>query len=183
MRRFKVVSLIVALAFMLLSGISGDHYLGSGPAFAESKPKVAVLGKVSKEQSARRFEGLFPISTHNFIDAFTKDGRFEVMPLAEVEQAMVKAGVSQKKLNPDDAAQLRAIGREAGADLVFISYYYEMGGHGMPMHSNNVLILVRVATSGEVKLDRDYSRILSESELVTSDANGIKELLQKAESL
>ena len=74
---------------------------------------------------------------------------------------------------------MRKIGKEAGADLVFVSYYYEMGGHGMPMHSNNVLMLVWVNKEEMVKIDRDYSLILSEKELTSSDEMGFKDLMKK----
>jgi hypothetical protein len=156
---------------------------GSGEAYSQAKIKTAVLGKVSKEQSARRFEYLFPQLTQRFREAFSQDKRFEVIPAEELDNAMAKAGNQEGKVNPDDPAQLRKIGKEAGADLIFVSYYYEMGGHGMPMHSNNVLTLVWVNKEETVKINRDYSRILSETELTSSDEMALKELMRKAESM
>ena len=35
---------------------------------------------------------------------------------------------------------------EYGADVVCAGYFYEMGGHAMPMHGNNVFLLVYVDT-------------------------------------
>ena len=100
-----------------------------------------------------------------------------------MDRALRSAGIEKQKIDPDNADQLREIGKRAGADVVFISYYYEMGGHGMPMHSNNVLILVWVDKNDVVKLDRAYSRILSREDLSSSDIQGFKELLSIAEPL
>jgi hypothetical protein len=58
-----------------------------------------------------------------------------------------------------------------------------MGGHGMPMHSNNVLTLVWVNKEETVKIDRDYSRILSEKELTSSDEMAFKDLMKKVDSM
>jgi hypothetical protein len=177
------MSLLVALALMVLPVFLGGYTPGSEQAFAQGKLKLAILGKVSKEQSARRFEYLFPKLSANFREAFAQDARFDLMSPAEVERALADSGIAKGKLNPDDAAQLRKIGKQAGADLVFVSYYYEMGGHAMPMHSNNVLILVWVGREEMVKVDRDYSLILSEDELISSDGMAFKDLMKKAEPL
>jgi hypothetical protein len=156
---------------------------GSEEVYSQAKLKIALLGKVSKEQSASRFEYLFPKLTQRFREAFSQDGRFEVIPAEALDKALVKTGIQKKAINPDDAAQLRKIGKKAGADLIFVSYYYEMGGHGMPMHSNNVFTLVWVNKEEMVKINRDYSRILSETELTSSDEMGFKELMKKVESM
>ena len=174
------LSLIVVLIFFFT--IMGAVVLGSEEAYSQAKIKIAVLGKVSKEQSARRFEYLFPKLTQRFREAFSQDGRFEVSPAEKLNKAIDKAGIQKGKMNPDDAAQLRKIGKEAGTDLIFVSYYYEMGGHAMPMHSNNVLILVWVNKDETVKIDREYSRILFENELTSSDEMAFKDLMTKVES-
>jgi len=178
---FATLSLLVLVGLML--AFLGATAPGLSEAYSQGKMKVAVLGKISKEQSARRFEYLFPQLTQNFREAFSQDERFEVIPAEELENVIAKAGIKKEKINPDDPAQLRKIGKEAGADLVFVSYYYEMGGHAMPMHSNNVLTLVWVGKEEAVKIDRDYSRILSEKELTSSDEMAFKELMKKVESL
>jgi hypothetical protein len=171
----------VWLPFFVSTNILGP--LGPGEAYAQAKLKVVVLGKVSKEQSARRFEPLFPELSRQFAEAFSKDGRFEVVPQEAVDKSLYDLGIAKDKIKPDDAIQLQRIGKQAGADLVFVSYYYEMGGHAMPFHSNNVLILGAVSSGEMVKLDRAYSGILSEAELTSSDDVGFKELLKKAEPL
>jgi hypothetical protein len=58
-----------------------------------------------------------------------------------------------------------------------------MGGHAMPMHGNNVFLLVWVKTTDVVKLDNEYSRAISADYLVSSDANSFKDLMSRAESL
>ena len=183
MKKIAFLGLSSVLALILFSTILGTVVPGSGEAYSQAKTKIAILGKISKEQSARRFEYLFPQLTQRFREAFSQDERFDVIPAEELDQAMAKAGIEKGKMNPDDAAQLRKIGKEAGADLIFVSYYYEMGGHAMPMHSNNVFILAWVDKEEMAKIDRDYSKILSEKELISSDEMGLKELTKKMESM
>jgi len=180
MKKIAILSLLVILALAISPAFMGGPGFERVQAYAQAKPRLAVLGKVSKEQSARRFEYLFPRLTAKFREGFAKDGRFELISPEEVDRALASSGIGKGKLNPDDAAQLRKIGKEVGADLVFASYYYEMGGHGMPMHSNNVVTLVWEGKPELVKIDRDYSRILSEDELISSDGMAFKELLMKA---
>jgi hypothetical protein len=182
MKKAALVGLAWVLVSILLLAIPGAFLPGPGEAYSLGKIKIAVLGKVSKEQSAHRFEYLFPRLTQRFREAFLRDQRFEVIAPDKLDEAMVRAGMQKGKMNPDDAAQLRKIGKEAGADLVFVSYYYEMGGHGMPMHSNNVFTMVWVNKEETVRIDRDYSRILSEKELTSSDENTFKELMKKVDS-
>lgn len=181
---FLIVLGVLAWTWMpaFVSG-HGPGAFGPGEVYAQGKIKVAVLGKVSKEQSARRFEPLFPDLSRKFAESFSKDGRFEVISQETLDKALYDLGIAKDKIKPDDAVQLQRIGKQAGADLVFVSYYYEMGGHGMPFHSNNVLILAATGNGGVVKDDRAYSLILSEAELTSSDSVGFKELLQKADPL
>jgi hypothetical protein len=179
MKKVLFLSLLAILAFTLSPAFLGGYGPGSEEAYAQGKLRLAVVGKISKEQSARRFEYLFPQLTANFREAFSQDDRFDLMSQEKVDRALASSGIAKGKLNPDDASQLRKIGKQAGADLVFVSYYYEMGGHAMPMHSNNVLMLVWVRKEEMVKIDRAYSRILSENELISSDVMGFKELMKK----
>lgn len=183
MKKIAFLKLSLVLVLIIFFTMLGEVVPGSGEAYFQAKIKIAVLGKISKEQSARRFEYLFPQLTQRFRETFSEDGRFEVIPAEELDKAIVKSEIQKGKMNPDDAAQLRKIGKEAGADLIFVSYYYEMGGHGMPMHSNNVLTLVWVNKEETVKIDRDYSRILSEKELTSSDEMAFKDLVKKVESM
>ena len=183
MRKIAFLGLPLVLVLILFFTILGAVGPEWGKVHSQARMKTAVLGKVSKEQSARRFEYLFPRLTQRFREAFSQDERFEVTPAEELDRAVAKTGIQEGNLNPDDPAQLRKIGQEAGADLIFVSYYYEMGGHGMPMHSNNVLTLVWVNQDKTVKINRDYSRILSETELTSSDEMALKELMKKAESM
>jgi len=183
MKKIAFLKLSLVLVLIIFFTMLGEVVPGSVEAYSQDKIKIAVLGKISKEQSARRFEYLFPQLTQRFGEAFSQDGRFEVIPAEELDKAIVKSEIQKGKMNPDDAAQLRKIGKEAGAELIFVSYYYEMGGHGMPMHSNNVLTLVWVNKEETVKIDRDYSRILSEKELTSSDEMAFKDLMKKAESM
>jgi len=183
MKKIALLGLSLVLVLIIFFTILGAVVPGSGEAYSQAKTKIAVLGKVSKEQSARRFEYLFPQVTQRYQDLFSQDERFEVIPADELDKAIVKSEIQKGKMNPDDAAQLRKIGKEAGADLVFVSYYYEMGGHGMPMHSNNVLTLVWVNKEETVKIDKDYSRILSEKELTSSDEMAFKDLMKRVESM
>jgi hypothetical protein len=185
MKKISVLTLLTLVAWIWIPVFVGGHVPANlGPAYAQAKIKVVVLGKVSKEQSARRFDPVFPELSRNFEEAFSKDGRFEVISQDVVDKALYDLGIAKDKIKPDDAVQLQRIGKQGGADLVFASYYYEMGGHGMPFHSNNVLILVPVSDQEVVKLDREYSRVLMEkSDLASSDQVGFKELLKKAEPL
>jgi hypothetical protein len=52
----------------------------------------------------------------------------------------------------------------------------------MPMHGNNVFLLVWVETASVVKLDKEYSRAIPADYLVSSDGNSFKELLSNAGS-
>ena len=150
---------------------------------AQAKIKIAVLDKVPKAQSALRFETLYPELSQKLRQAFEEDGRFDVLPVPVVDRAIQKAGLQKEKIDPDNVDQLKKIGKNAGADVVFASYFYEMGGHAMPMHGNNVFLLVWVETTSVVKLDKEYSRAIRADYLVSSDANAFKELLNKASPL
>ena len=178
---FTIWFVILAFAFSPL--FTSDLAFLSDEAHAKAKIKIAVLDKMPKAVSARRFANIYPKLSSNFREAFSSDGRFEVISPGEVDLAIKNAGIEKGKLDPDDAEKLREIGKLAGADVVFISYYYEMGGHAMPMHSNNVLTLIWVDTPDIVKLDKEYSRILPEEYMESSDETGFKELLIKAEPL
>jgi len=175
--------LLVILAFVFSPAFTSHRLFRSDETHAQAKIKLAVLDKMPKAQLARRFCYLYPRLTRNLREAFSRDGRFDLISPGEMDRALRSAGIEKENINPDNADQLREIGRRAGADVVFISYLYEMGGHGMPMHSNNVLILVWAGGNEMVKLDRAYSRILSEEELVSSDVQAFKALLNKAEPL
>jgi hypothetical protein len=177
------MTLLVILAFVFSPAMISEQAAGSGKAHAQGKIKLAVLDKMAKAQSARRFNYLYPKLTRYLRECFSKDGRFDLISPEEVGQALRAAGVEKETIDPDNADQLREIGRRTGADVVFISYYYEMGGHGMPMHSNNVLTLVWVEGDDLVKLDKPYTGVLSEPDLVSSDIEAFKELLSKASAL
>jgi hypothetical protein len=181
MKKMTYMSLVALLSFALFPHLTSDGPV-SPVAEAQGKIKIAVLDKMPKAQSAERFSVLYPELSKKFRESFNADGRFELIPQAEVERAFESATKGRERIDLDDVSLLRKIGREAGAEVVFSSYYYEMGGHAMPMHANNVLMLVWVNTDGIVKLDKEYSRILSNDELVSSDALVFKELLEKAET-
>ena len=174
---------LVIFAFVFSPAFTNHRVFRSNEIHAQAKIKLAVLDKMPKAQGARRFRYLYPQLTHYLREAFSSDGRFELISPEEVERACSSAGIEKQKIDPDSADQLREIGKRAGADVVFISYYYETGGHGMPMHSNNVLILVWVDKNEMVKLDTGYSRVLSEQDLVSGDVQSFKGLLSKAEHL
>jgi hypothetical protein len=179
-----LLALLVWIWTPVFLGTQAPYVLGPEEAYGQAKIKIVVLGKVSKEQSARRFDPVFPELTRNFEEAFSKDGRFEVISQDAKDKSLYDLGIAKDKIKPDDPAQLQRIGKQAGADLVFVSYYYEMGGHGMPMHSDNVLILVAASNGEMVKLDREYSRLLMEkSDVASSDEVGFKELLKQADPL
>ncbi len=180
----KILFMIVLVIFaFVFSPALTSEKLFRNETYAQAKIKLAVLDKMPKAQCARRFRYLYPQLTHYLRGAFSSDGRFELISPEEVERALRNVGIEKEKIDPDNADQLREIGKRAGADVVFISYYYEMGGHGMPMHSSNVLALIWVGRNDMVKLDTGYSRILSEEDLVSSDIQAFKELLSKAEPL
>ena len=130
-----------------------------------------------------RFESLYPELSRQLKTRFAEDGRFEVLSSSVLERAILDAGLQKEKIDPENVEQLRKIGKKAGADVVCAGYFYEMGGHAMPMHGNNVFLLVWVDTKDVVKLDNEYSRAISADYLVSSDANYFKELLSKAGSL
>ena len=173
----------VIFAFAFSPLFTSGHALLSDEAHAGAKVKLAVLDKMPKAVSARHFRDLYPKLSQSFREAFSADGRFELVSPGEVDQAIKSTGIEKGKIDPDDVEKLREIGKLAGADVVFVSYYYEMGGHAMPMHSNNVLSLIWVGTTDVVKLDKEYSHILSADYLESSDETGFKELLIKAEPL
>jgi len=178
---FMIWFLIFAFAFSPL--FTSKLAFLSDEAHAKAKIKIAVLDKMPKAYSARRFANIYPKLSLSFREAFSSDGRFELVSPGEVDRAIKDAGIEKGKIDPDDAEKLREIGRLAGAEVVFISYYYEMGGHAMPMHSNNVLSLIWVDTPDIVKLDKEYSRILPADYMESSDETGFKDLLIKAEPL
>ncbi len=173
----------VIFAFAFSSLFTSEPAFLSDEAHAKSKIKLAVLDKMPKAVSARHFRDLYPKLSHSFREAFSADGRFELVSPGEVDQAIKSAGIEKDKIDPDDVEKLREVGKLAGADVVFISYYYEMGGHAMPMHSNNVLSLIWVDTPDIVKVDKEYGRVLPEDYMESSDEMGYKELLIKAEPL
>ncbi len=177
-RRHLFVGFFVVCTFLL---INQPFVVIEGR--AQAKVKIAVLDKIPKAQSALRFETLYPELSRKARKAFEEDGRFDVLSASVVDRAIQRAGLQREQIDPDDVDQLREIGRHAGADLVFASYYYEMGGHAMPMHGNNVFVLAWVESTDIVKLDKEYTRAISADYLVSSDANSFKELLSKAGSL
>ena len=169
--------LVIIFAFIFSPALTSEQ-LFRNETYAQAKIKLAVLDKMPKAQGARRFRYLYPQLTQYLREAFSSDGRFELISPEEVERAISSVGIEKQKIDPDSADQLREIGKRAGADVVFISYYYEMGGHAMPMHANNVLILVWVEKNEVVKLDRAYRRrLLSEEDLISSDVQSFKGLL------
>ena len=170
----------VILAFAFSPAFTIDGAFLSNEAHAKAKIKLVVLDKMPKAVSARHFRDLYPKLSHSFREAFSADGRFELISPDEVDHAIKEAGIEKDKIDPDDAEKLREIGKLAGADVVFVSYYFEIGGHAMPMRSNNVLALIWVDTPDVVKLDKDYSGILSAEYLTSSDESGFKDLLIKA---
>ncbi len=176
------MTLLVILAFVFSPAFTNHQVFSSNETHAQPKIKLAVLDKMPKAQLARRFRYLYPRLTSYLREVFSRDGRFELISPGEVDRSLRSAEIEKEKIDPDNADQLREIGRRAGADVVFISYYYDTGGHG-PMHANNVLILVWVDRNDVVKLDKAYSRLLSEEDLVSSDVQAFKELLSKAEHL
>jgi hypothetical protein len=177
-RRYLIVGFFVLCTFLL---INQPFVVNEGR--AQAKVKIAVLDKVPKAQSALRFEGLYPELSQQLRNAFEADGRFDVLSASVVDRAIRNAGLQKEKIDPDNVDQLRKIGENTGADVVFASYFYEMGGHAMPMHGNNVFLLVWVKTTDVVKLDNEYSRAISADYLVSSDANSFKDLMSRAESL
>jgi hypothetical protein len=177
-RRYLIFGFFILFSFLL---INQPFVVNEGR--AQAKVKIAVLDKVPKAQSALRFKDLYPELSRQLRDAFEEDGRFDVLSTSAVDRAIRKAGLQKEKIDPDNVEQLRKIGKNAGADVVFGSYFYEMGGHAMPMHGNNVFVLAWVETSSVVKLDKEYGRAIPADYLVSSDANSFKELLSKAGSL
>jgi hypothetical protein len=177
----KEAHLLVSLFLLLFISTVGG--LAPADTLAQSALKLAILEKMPKAQSAKRFEALYPQLTAQFRETFAKDGRFDLLPADQMDRAIEQAGVDKAKMDLDDTELLRNIGKRAGADVVFMSYYYEMGGHAMPMHSNNLLALIWVNTPDVVKIDREYSKVLSDQELSSSDALALKDLLDKAKEL
>ena len=96
---------------------------------------------------------------------------------------MASRGISKEKINPDRLDQLREVGRQAGADFVFLSYYYEMSCHGGSMRSDNVLLLLAMDGEERESIEKSYNHELSEKEIYASDALAIQELLRAAEPL
>ncbi len=176
--RFLLLGFLILCTFLLINQLFVVNEVR-----AQAKIKLAVLDKVPKAQSAMRFESLYPELSRKLREAFAEDGRFDVLSTSVVDRAIQKAGLQKEKIDPDNVDQLKMIGKNAGADVVFASYFYEMGGHAMPMHGNNVFLLVWVETPDVVKLDKEYTRAIHADYLVSSDANSFKELLSKAGSL
>jgi hypothetical protein len=137
---------------------------------------------MAEGQSARRLAYLYPTLTSNFRDAFLKDGRFDLISDGELSHALAKPGRAREKIDPHDAAQLREIGKRAGADLVFVSYYYEMGCHA-GIRADNVLTLVAVHNESVETIDKTFGRELTDKELAASDAAILQELLKIAGTL
>jgi hypothetical protein len=182
MRRWFYLSVcLVIFAWSLFPGlISGQ--LAQREANAQSKFKVAVLDKMAKGQSARRLAYLYPTLTSNFKEAFQRDGRFDLVPEGELGRALANPGKPREKIDPDNAAQLREIGKRTGADLVFVSYYYEMGCHA-GIRADNVLTLIAVNNERVETIDKTFGRELSDKDLAASDAAILQELLKIAGTL
>jgi len=168
------------LCIVMLSFGSPFAYAGEE---APSLPmiKVAILEKMAKGHSAQRFGYLYPALTQSIRQAFLKDGRFELLPQEEINRAMAGLKITRHGVDPDDAAQLREIGREAGADFIFVSYYYEMSCHGGSISSYNVLSLVSVGSERVKTISKSYNRDLSDKELASSDEMALRELLSSME--
>ena len=169
------------LACFLFPGLINGQFAPK-EAHAQGKLKVAVLDKMAKGQAARRLAYLYPTLTANFKEAFQRDGRFDLIPEGELGRALANPGKPREKIDPDNAAQLREIGKRTGADLVFVSYYYEMGCHA-GIRADNVLTLAAVNSESVETIDRTFGRELSDKDLAASDAAILQELLKKAEPL
>ena len=174
--RLLFIGFVSLCTFLLIN----QPFMGN-EGHAQAKVKILVLDKVATSQSAMRFEGLFPELSQQLRTRFAEDVRFEVLSASVVDRAIRDAGV--EKVDPNRVEQLKRIGQNAGADVVCASSYYEMGGHAMPMHGNNVFVLAWVETTSVVTLDKEYTRAISADYLKSSDANAFNELLSKAGSL
>jgi len=169
------------LAWFLFPGLISGQFAPK-EAHAQSKFKVAVLEKMAKGESARRLAFLYPTLTTNLREAFQRDGQFDLVPEGELGRALANPGKPREKIDPDNAAQLREIGKRTGADLVFVSYYYEMGCHA-GIRADNVLTLVAVNSQSVETIDKTFGRELSDKELAASDAAILQELLKMAGAL
>jgi hypothetical protein len=169
----------IVLAWFLFPGLIAVQLAAPKEAHAQGKIKVAVLGKMAKGESARRLAYLYPTLTANLQEAFLRDGRFDLVPEGELDRALANPGKSRQKIDPDNAAQLREIGKRVGAELVFVSYYFEMGCHA-GTRAENVLTLVAVGSERMETIDKTYGRELSDKDLATSDATILEELLKNA---
>jgi len=172
---------LVIFAWVYFPGLTSDQPAPK-QAHAQSKFKLAVLDKMAQGQSARRLAYLYPTLTSNFKDAFLRDGRFDLISEGELNRVLANPGKPREKIDPDNAAQLREIGKRTGADLVFVSYYYEMGCHA-GIRADNVLTLVAVNNETVETIDKTFGRELTDKELAVSDAAILQELLKRAEPL
>ena len=174
---------LTVVAWLLGSGLLAGSSTATEQVSARPRIKVAVLEKVAKGQSARRFGTFYPELARAAREAFSRDGRFEVISPAVIDQALADLGTAPGKIDPDDIAQLREIGGRAGADLVLAGSYYEMSCHGGPMRSNSGLSLVRVDLGQTETVHCTSTQELSSRELASGDASALEELLRRAESL
>ncbi|MFH0871274.1 MAG: hypothetical protein V1878_02105 [bacterium] len=174
--------LTIGVGILFLSSFV-SYASGVEEAPSPSQIKVAVLEKMSQGQSAHRFGYLYPSLTENIRRALSQDGRFELISQEEVHQALGNLRIGKEKLNTDGLEQVAEIGRQAGADLVLITYLYEMSCHGGPMRSRNVLSLVRVQDQRMETVQKSCHQELSAQELASSDQVALQELLTKAKWL
>ena len=186
MRHKSSIRWMILSAFLVLS--CSLLFMSSRAAGMEEMPgqikiRLAVWEKMPRGQSARRFGYLYPSLTQNLREALSKDPRFALISQSEVDRVLASRGISKEKINPDRLDQLREIARQAGADFVFLSYYYEMSCHGGSMRSDNVLLLLAVDGEERESIEKSYNHELSEKEIYASDAGAIQELLRAAEPL
>jgi len=183
MKRWHYLSVCLMIsAWLSFTGLINGQSATPKEAQAQTKIKVAVLEKMAKGESARRLGYLYPALTANLKEAFLRDGRFELIPEGELRRALAKPGKSGEKIDPNNSLQLREIGKRTGADLVFVSYYHEIGCHA-GMRADNVLTLVAVGSGREEKIDKTFGRELNDKDLAVSDAAILEELLKGVEPL
>ena len=179
--RWMILSAFLVLSCSLL--FMSSRAAGMEEVPGQIKIRLAVWEKMPRGQSARRFGYLYPSLTQNLREALSKDPRFALISQSEVDRVLASRGISKEKINPDRLDQLREIARQAGADFVFLSYYYEMSCHGGSMRSDNVLLLLAVDGEERESIEKSYNHELSEKEIYASDAGAIQELLRAAEPL
>jgi len=89
------MTLLVILQFAFSPAMISKQALVSGEAHAQAEIKIAVLDKMAKAQSARRFNYLYPKLTRYLRECFSKDGRFDLISPQEVGEAIKSAGIEE----------------------------------------------------------------------------------------